>query len=268
LAGLCSTRAALAVEPAATPAAAADAVPASVPFTTGEKLTYELSVMGAKAGVGVLTVGKQGEHRGAKTLAVTGTMKSEEFFDNMYRVRDKMATLLSFSGKLHPVRAEYHSVRNDVERKTAIEFDPKTKRVKASRKRTEGGKTTDKPFSGRAPAHTHDVLSWIYYLRTVDYTPGHKFSFNSHSGNFLYQSQCEVLPHDKVWTRMGHMETVPIRMVVRRVGDKEFKKEAIVWFSADAERLPVRISFEFQLGKGEAILTDVERTDVAKAVEP
>lgn len=227
-----------------------------IPFDEGEKISYDLIVMGAKAGEGVLQVGKRRKHHGRTVLPLLGTMKSSTFFDNVYQVRDTMASLLIVGRRMFPIHTEFKSERKGVQREYAYEFMPRQGKVTGNRVRIDGEERTEKALDAKAPPYTQDVLSWIYHMRTVDMTKGKKFSFRTHSGNWLYTAKCSVDDVEKIWTKLGHMDAFKVKMNVTRTGDTKFKQNAVVWYSADDDRIPLRITFEFSLGKGEAILTE------------
>jgi len=53
-------------------------------------------------------------------------------------------------------------------------------------------KIREKFFNKKIPRNTQDLLSWIYYLRTLKLNVGESFSFTIFSGNHSYTANCKV----------------------------------------------------------------------------
>lgn len=115
-------------------------------YQSGEKLTYDVKVMGSPAGTGVLQVGKARKVRGKKVTPIIGEVKSAHVFHNVYPVDDRIMSLVN--DQLVPVRTEMKIREKTLKRDLLIQYDLKRKR--ASGHKTKNGKSRD--FDRRVPA--------------------------------------------------------------------------------------------------------------------
>ncbi|NUN13608.1 MAG: DUF3108 domain-containing protein [Myxococcales bacterium] len=223
----------------------------TLPFAPGEKLTYDILVMGARAGSGVLSVVDKRDFRGESVISLAGTLQSEGFWKNLYPVKDTMLSLLS-PKTFAPLYTEMKISEKNTKRNIRMSFT-------GAKNEVSGVKSTDgkiKKFKKKAPAETQDMLSWFYRLRTTDLEVGKSFKFKGHSGNFLYTISCKVDRTEEVWTRLGFMDAYVVDATITRDGSKDFKRETTFWVGTDARRIPIKMAFEFSLGKIEGVLAE------------
>lgn len=229
---------------------------AALPFAPGEKLTYDILIMGARAGSGVLSVVDKREFRGESVISLAGTLQSEGFWKNLYPVKDTMLSLLS-PKTFAPLYTEMKIAEKNTKRNIRMAFS-------GSKNEVSGVKSTDgkiKKFKKKAPADTQDMLSWFYRLRTTDLEVGKSFKFKGHSGNFLYTISCKVDRTEEVWTRLGFMDAYVVNATITRDGAKDFKRETTFWVGTDSRKIPIKMAFEFSLGKIEGVLAETHFPD-------
>lgn len=223
-------------------------------YQSGEKLTYDVKVMGSPAGTGILQVGKARKIRGKKVTPIIGEVKSAHVFHNVYPVDDRIMSLVN--EKLVPVRTEMKIREKSLKRDLLIQYDLKRKR--ASGQKTKNGKSRD--FERRVPANTQDMLSWLYKIRTLDYENGEKFAMTGFSGNFVYDIRMKRQPKTEIFTSLGAKEAWPLAVTVtRRGGKKPFKKKAMIWMGTDANRTPLRLEVELKVGDVRVDLATIHR---------
>lgn len=220
------------------------------PFRPGERLTYEITVLGAPAGKGTLSVGKPRTWQGHDVLPLHGTMTSTGFWDNVYPVRNRMLSLVPRTGA-YPLHTEMSLDQNGANRVMKLDFHPDKATLDGVRNENNKG---DKAVKGKAPAFTQDALSWFYHLRARRLIPGSGFSFKGYSGKFIYTVYCTVGQLEEVWTPVGMLPAYRVDANIRRDGDKNFKREVTFWLGTDSNKLPIKMSFDFTVGRVEGLL--------------
>ena len=229
-------------------------------YQSGEKLTYDVKVMGSPAGTGTLQVGKARKVRGKKVTPIIGEVKSANVFHNVYPVDDRILSLVN--SQLVPVRTEMKIREKTLKRDLLIQYDPKRKR--ATGQKSKNGRTRD--FDRRVPANTQDMLSWLYKIRTLDYENGDTFAMTGFSGNFVYDIRMKRKEKTTIFTSLGNKEAWPLEVTVtRRGGRKRFKKEAMIWMGTDANRTPLRLEVELKVGDVRVDLASIHRPGAPKA---
>ncbi|GMV40462.1 MAG: hypothetical protein AMXMBFR64_21780 [Myxococcales bacterium] len=239
------------VAPTAAPVPPGSDLLAEYPFRSGERLTYDITVLGAVAGRGTLSVGKPRTWNGVEVLPVHGMMASHGFWDNVYRVRNRMLSLMPRQGA-YPLHTEMSLDQNGASRDMSLDFDPATGQLRGERSENKG---ETKKVTAKVPAFTQDALSWFYHLRSRTLTTGSGFSFKGYSGKFVYTVYCRIGEVEEVWTRVGMLPAYRIEADIRRDGNKDFRRNVTFWIGNDADHLPIKMSFDFTVGRVEGILT-------------
>jgi ribosomal protein S8E len=225
------------------------------PYEPGERLVYDVKVGGTVAAKGVLSVGTPRRWRGKPTLPFLGELTSVDFWKNAYPVDDRIMSLVDSTNS--PVRTEMKIRERKLHRDFTIQYNRKKNRATGTKK---VGNKKKKSFKKQVPAHSQDMLSWFYRMRTLDLKDGGSYSFTGFSGNFVYDINCKVVGRENVRTKIGDKNAFKIKTTVtRRGGRKPFKKLVMFWIGTDAKRTPIKAVVDFKVGHVEAILSSVQR---------
>lgn len=211
-------------------------------FSQGETLDYNLTWLRLTGGSMRLTIAPQGDH-----YRMTSIAKSNRSFARIFSVRDELQSVVNRSD-FSTVRFEKH-LNERGRRKDDTTVIDERRRI-ATRRRP--GKDTDEVG---VPKPVFDPLSLIYHLRMLDLTPGTVQRFNVFADGKLYTLEAAVTGRDTVDTPAGTFNTVVVepRMLSGGIFRDESAKLTI-WFSDDAQRIPVRISSEVKVGTISAVL--------------
>lgn len=200
----------------------------ALPFSVGEKLTYEVRI--AKGGnVGAATMWIEGP------VDVRGTSTYLLRFDSRIRVAFIPAASRS-SSWFDPLRGSslrfFKHEQNPLTRHDeSVDLYPEQKEWKAA-----NGET------GQSPSNTPlDELSFMYFVRTLPMTPGATFSFDRHFDAARNPTRVNVIRREVIPTPMGELRVVLIEMHVR--DPRHYKGEGIIriHLTDDDCRLPARI---------------------------
>lgn len=212
-----------------------------LPFSIGERLTYEVSV--EKAGkVGRATMWVEGpiDVRGTSTYLlrfdsririafVTGVSRSSSWFDPL-----RGASMRYFKHERNLLTHHDESV----------DMYPDQKRWK-----TADGATGESPDD--VPL---DELSFMYFIRTLPLTPGAVHRLDRHFDLSRNPITVRMIRREMIPTPMGELRTFLVEMRVRDA--RHYKGEGIIriHLTDDACRVPARIESEMPI-VGAAVLT-------------
>jgi hypothetical protein len=108
------------------------------------------------------------------------------------------------------------------------------------------------------PPNTYDFISLLFAIRQRPMTEGWKQSFTALYGKQLVEVQVEIKKRERVISQAGSYNAVRVEITPR---EKQFSKyRARVWFSDDAQRLPVSLVAQLPFGEVRAELTNATLT--------
>jgi hypothetical protein len=94
-----------------------------------------------------------------------------------------------------------------------------------------------------------DVLTLIYFVRTRNLKPGHKFDVMMIDAGRVYRCEVNVLAGKKIATPIGRVNTLRIEPAIFD-GSREVRARGslIVWMTDDARHLPVKAQVKAPIG--------------------
>jgi hypothetical protein len=207
---------------------AAPPVESALPFSIGEKLTYEVRVAkGGKVGTATMWIEGPVDVRGVSTYLLrfdskihiaflSAVSRSSSWFDPL------RGSSLRFSK--HEQNPLSHS---DV----AVDLFPDKKEWQSA-----GGPMSDSPTN--TPL---DELSFMYFIRTLPMTPGSTYSFDRHFDQARNPVTVSVIRREIIPTPMGELRVILVEMRVR--DPQHYKGEGVIriHLTDDDCRLPARI---------------------------
>jgi hypothetical protein len=213
----------------------------ALPFSVGEKLTYEVS--SPKAGkIGTATMWIEGpvDVRGTSTFILrfdsrikiaflTAVSRSSSWFDPL---RNSSLRFLKY--ERNPLS------RND----ESVDFFPDQKQWKSVKGET-----------GQSPTNTPlDELSFMYFIRTLPMTAGATYKFDRHFDAARNPTTISVIRREMIPTPMGELRVILVEMRVR--DPRHYKGEGVIriHLTDDECRLPARIESTMPV-IGTAVLT-------------
>jgi hypothetical protein len=230
-------------------------------FIKGEKLTYRVyydAILTGKVTAGEVTFAV-GEHskmiNGRNTHHIQVLGKTKGAFNLFYKVDDRYETYLDEEHLL-----PRHFVRRVNEGGYIIRQNVTFHQ--------ELGKATFKDLKNNrtsmieTPPDIHDVVSMIYYARTLDLNnakTGDKFGFNFVIDDTVYTSSLEVLGRETIKTSMGQVRCIRIKpgLITGNVFNDQHAMELYV--SDDRNRVPVLMKTGVIVGNVKMELTTHEK---------
>ena len=213
----------------------------ALPFSVGEKLTYEVRVgSGGKVGTATMWIEGPVDVRGISTYVLrfdskiriaflTAVSRSSSWFDPLRR-----SSLRYFKHEANPL------TRND----EAVDLFPDQKEWKSA-----------KGEISQSPSDTPlDELSFMYFIRTLPMTPGATYRFDRHFDTARNPVTVSVIRREVILTPMGELHVFLVEMRVR--DPRHYKGEGLIriYLTDDDCRLPARIESTMPV-IGTAVLT-------------
>jgi hypothetical protein len=221
--------------------AKAPAEHAALPFSVGEKLTYQVTLAnGSKVGSATMWVEGPVDVRGTSTyllrfdsriqiMLLPAVSRSSSWFDPV-----RGASLRFLKHERNPL--SHHD--------EAVNLYPGEKRWKSAAGDT-GQSLSSTPL---------DELSFMYFIRTLPMTPGATYQFDRHFDSSRNPVTVSVIRREVIPTPMGELHVIRVEMRVR--DPEHYGGEGVIriHLTDDECRLPARIESTMSV-IGTAILT-------------
>lgn len=210
-------------------------------FQDGETITFNVfySVIGMYINAGTATFAvNQEKYNNKPVYHVTGTGTSNSSYDWIFKVRDKYETFFD-TGTMQP----YKFIRNVDEGGYKI-YENVTFNQQANTA------TTDKGVF-KVPNCVQDVLSSIYYARSIDYNhykPNDKIPFSMFLDNQVYNIYIRYLGKETIKTKYGKFRAIKFSPLLIKGTMFEGGEKMTVWVSDDPNHIPLRIESPIVVG--------------------
>jgi hypothetical protein len=216
------------------------------PFGPGERCHFTIEYGPVKAGTATMGVLPMVERGGRTCYHLESVAQSAPFFDSIYRVRDRIDTMVDaerfVTYQYLKVQSEggYHNEQKAV-------YDPDHGRV-----RYADGTALD------APPNALDVLSAFYRARIEKLTPGSSIYIPHHSDRKSFYLEVRVVRKEKIEVPAGSFSCVVVEPLVRDAGPFKNKGSLTVWLTDDDRHLPVLMKSKVPVGSVDAVLQSYE----------
>lgn len=222
---------------------------ATVPFTVGEELEFELRWMGWLAGQASLAVRGRVTWGDREVYHIKTQAQSSPFFSVFYQVRDLGETYVDVH-RLFPWYFSLDQREGSRVVQRTVTFDQK--RGLAVYTKNQGT-----PQEVEVPQGVQDSLSSLYLLRTLPLQVGAQTIIKTFANGLTYDVEVQVLRREKVEAYWGSVETLLVRPIFKFQEILRQKGEVLIWLTDDAHRLPIRMKTAVKVGSIEATLIDV-----------
>jgi hypothetical protein len=231
------------------------------PFPAGEKLGYDVDVMGVRAGKMDFDVLPWRGRGSSAQIPIRVRVESNTFFRKVRKVKGEVVTHLR-GRDLRPSSFEEDLHEGEIDRNVRVSF-PETgeKFVKVEWKSNRGNGRTKNGYANDAL----DYLGAIYLFRAMPLRIGDSFCFDVYALRKMWRVEGRVESLEQVSTPAGEFDAFHLSGVAVRVGGSPMKREVHVWVSNDAYRLPVAAIGIVDLGPVRATLASVSRQDLKSA---
>ena len=235
-------------------------------YREGERLVYDVSWMGIKAGEATLEVQGVVSVNGHQAYHLVTTARSTPLISKIYQVDDRTESFL----QIDPLRAlrfdknlregRYrHSSQTVFDHEKGIatfrylDFSPVPKGITRLDEAERYGKYVSHEFPLSPGAL--DELSVLYYVRTLPLPGNSTVTARVFASRKNWELEVKVLGHESLDTVLGRLETLKVEPVLKFEGIFQQKGRMLVWLTNDAERIPVQMKSEIIIGSFVTALT-------------
>lgn len=244
------------------PPAQAPPAPMAVtaPFTSGETLSYEISWRLFTAGEARLHIeSRPGPPGGASYWQGSISAISTGFVSLLYKVDDTVVSTFLDGKSSQMCSTSLVKTLNEGRRhrETRLDFQGRRKVVVIKETDLAKGQVV-RQAEEPAPACAYDIVSAIYYVRSLPLEIGRKYEVPISDGGKTLPVTVEVQAKEEVKTGAGNFRT--IRLEPKVFGGSLFKRSGRmqIWFSDDPQRLLVQLKAKLFVGTISAVLQKKE----------
>ncbi len=222
----------------------------ALPFTVGERLSYEVSWSNfLVAGELTLEVADRKNFDGIDSYQMNATAQSVGMVSLLgYKVKDVYQSFVD-AKTLKPFRAEKRTRHKDRREASSVLIDHEQGTA-----RIDGKKTIE------IPPDTYDLASLIYAIRAMALTPGKAQVLTLLEDGKLYGLKVECEKREKIETRLGKYEALKITTKKLAGSKEEDPYKLRIYLTDDDRRLPVLISAAPSWGEVRVELTQATGT--------
>lgn len=228
-------------------------------FFPGEKVILSATYFGVEAGKITLGVDSMKKFNGKKVFHFYAFGRTSSVFSLFYGVKDKVESLWS------PEIQKPLSLAFDVEEtkqkyKTRTYFYWKKNKAEYIEEGWERGKGK---YQGKKdwnlPNNAQDIVSAIFYIRTLPLKVGDSFTFNVLENEKVIQTTIKVDRKEVLGTREGDFDTLVLKPSFKTEG--KFKKvgDISIWVTNDDFKQVIRVESKIKIGTVVAKLFKIHR---------
>lgn len=223
-------------------------VSAPLPFVNGERLAYDVTWLGMRAGIATMIVQEGRDDRERQQLMLSMTARSSPTVTKFYPVDNRGVSQVDLESFLPT-----HMTFARREGKRFNDFDYTFRHHEGLVTAVKDGKTDDLPI----PPDAQDAMSCLYYVRKVlPFVPGASLTMTVHHDKKNYKMDVRVEALETVEGRWGKIETARVVVIMPFQGIFLNEGNIRVWFTTDEHRVPVRMKAKVVVGSIVAELTE------------
>ena len=226
-------------------------------FQSGEKLTFTASynMSGALTELAQVTM-ETSEVKTSKTtlLKLKFTAATFSKWDSFFKIRDL------YESYVNPKNVKPYLYKRDIYEGGYTKFVQYkysySKGIVSSliKKKKKGGGTYDQNSTVNITANTRDIVSTIYYLRTLDfssYSPGKTIALTVLFDNKPTEIVVKYLNQETISTNIGSKACYKLAISIKNSDILKGTNDNLLWLTADENKILVFAKFKVAVGNGE-----------------
>jgi hypothetical protein len=219
--------------------------PGAPPFVPGETLTYDVTWSIFPAGQVSATLDRaKGSQR--ETYEVITKARSQGFVSVLYNIDNEFHSLFD-PQTLCSIQIHKKINEGRRHRDTRIVFDPARKLAILDERDPTKPDAPPKHAENAIPQCVEDVVTAFYYVRRRPLRVGDQIRLPINDGAKTYDVSVEVQAREQIQTPLGARAAFRVEP---KVFGGLYKRPGrmLIWFSDDAQRLPLRIKASVSMG--------------------
>ena len=216
-----------------------------IPFSTNEKLIYNLYYNGIKAGSATMKINEK-KINGEKYIELNSEIKTNSFVDLVYKIRDKVNILMNYSD------FSAKKIIKDIKEKN---YKKKSSTIINYEEMIAYINNKKIPLTEKI----YDPLSVIYSMRLKNLNINEKFEYDIISNEKLKKINVKVVKTEQTSVPYGKFKTNIISPIGK--DEKELLKnkgDMKIWITKDKKRIPIKILIKLKHGNITLKLKDIK----------
>ncbi len=218
-------------------------------FQVGEKLEYVIRYGRIIAGNSSLSIPEMVYFNGHPSFKIVSRAWSNKFFSKFYKVDDYSESIVDMRG-IFSWRFEKH-LREGSYKKDLIAIHDQINHVAY----------IDSSDTLKIPPFVHDILSAMFFIRTMDLAPGDTVYLDNQDNGKVYPLKIVIHRREKVKVKAGTFNCLVAEPFLRTPALFKQKGRIVVFLSDDQYKIPVLMNTYiyvkgFSLG---AVVSELER---------
>jgi len=224
-----------------------------------EDLVFDVYWKFVKVGKGTLEIKGFEEVNGRTAYHIFSEAKSAPFFDTFFKVRDTNESWVD-TESLCSLRYLTNISEGGWKKFEQLDFNHDSERFA----RNDDGTMK----YGDTVRWVQDVISSLYFLRTLDLEVGKEYIFDAHSGNDTWPLKTKVIGKEKVKVEAGTFDCLILQPSLREdAGIFKAKGKLKVWVTNDDKKMPVKMKSKIPVGSISAELSKYKSENKIKQEE-
>lgn len=225
----------------------------AISFNVPEKLIYDLTWKGIKAGEASFEIKEDGDK-----IRILSTVKSAEWVSAFYKVDNRTESILTknnIKGNENnpfllgqPLNYRLKTREGRHRRDKEIIFNHSNK--KATHINYITGEMTEIDL----PANTFDPLSGFYHLRTLPLEVGRSTYVTIFDSKRVWNVEVQILMKGRLKLPSGVFNTILVKPLMKSEGIFRRKGDILIWLTDDEKRIPVKVQTKVVIGSVVATL--------------
>jgi hypothetical protein len=213
----------------------------SASFNVPEKLIYDLTWTGIKAGTASLEIINDGDK-----MKIISTARSAPLISIFYTVDDRVESILFKNNSLpylgQPVNYRIKTREGRHRKDKEVIFDLDNFRATY----IDYLKNEREEFA--VPAFIFDPISSFYYLRTLRLEVGKPVYLTIFDSKKVWNVEVQVLRREKLTLQIGTFDTIVVKPLMKSEGIFYRKGDIFIWLTNDIKRIPVKMQTKVAVG--------------------
>ncbi|HDQ46169.1 MAG TPA: DUF3108 domain-containing protein [bacterium] len=211
-------------------------------FGVGEHLEFDIAFKFITAGTATMSVLDTMWVFGRPSYHIRTTASSNAFFSRLYRVRDRVESLMDMQG-LFSWKFEKHLREGRYRADRYATFDQRN------------GLVYYRKDTVSAPLYVQDILASLYFARTQPLEVGRHLDIDNFADGKVYSLRVLVHRKETVKVPAGKFKCLVVEPVLREEGLFKQKGKLTIWLTDDTRRMPVLMKSKILVGSIDARLT-------------
>lgn len=213
-------------------------------FGVGEEIHYEVRFGVVNAGSAVMAVDGITERDGRAVYELRSHAESNKVFSLVHRVDDHVRSWMDVQ-LLRSLGFEKRVQEGDYRKEEDVRFDYGTQQA-----------TYDDGKQIEIGTHVQDMLSAVYYLRTLNIEVGRPLTIDAHDGGKNYPLEIRVYGEERISTPAGEFDCLLVEPVMQSEGLFRRQGRLFIWITKDERKIPVRMRSKIVVGSVTVEMTE------------